>query len=54
VVSIVVSRWMIDPVLVGRGKRLFPADGGLHAWRPAGSTVTAAGAILASCRRAAA
>jgi dihydrofolate reductase len=45
-------RLMIDPVLLGRGKRLFPDDGGLRAWRLADSVTTPTGAILATYARA--
>jgi dihydrofolate reductase len=39
-------RLMIDPVLVGGGKRLFPNDGALRTLRLADSTVTTTGAII--------
>jgi len=39
-------RLMIDPVLVGGGKRLFPDDGALRTLRLADSTVTTTGAII--------
>ena len=39
-------RLMIDPVLVGGGKRLFPDDGALRTLRLANSTVTTTGAII--------
>jgi dihydrofolate reductase len=39
---------MIDPVLVGGGKRLFDDDGTLRRLRLAGSQVTGTGAILAT------
>jgi dihydrofolate reductase len=45
-------RLMIDPVLLGSGKRLFPDDGGLRAWRLADSVRTPTGAILATYARA--
>ena len=41
-------RLMIDPVVVGGGKRLFPDDGALRTLRLANSTVTATGAIIAT------
>lgn len=39
-------RLMIDPVVVGGGKRLFAEDGALHRLRLTGSTVTSTGAII--------
>lgn len=39
---------MIDPVLVGGGKRLFDGDGALRRLRLASSEVTSTGAILAT------
>jgi dihydrofolate reductase len=45
-------RLMIDPVLIGTGKRLFPDDGALRAWRLAESLPTSTGAILATYDRA--
>jgi dihydrofolate reductase len=39
-------RLMIDPVVVGGGKRLFADDGILHDFRVADSTVTTTGAIM--------
>ena len=45
-------RLMIDPVLLGTGKRLFPDDGGLRAWRLAGSVPTSTGALLVTYVRA--
>jgi dihydrofolate reductase len=45
-------RLMIDPVLLGTGKRLFPVDGGLRAWRLAGSVPTSTGALLVRYARA--
>jgi dihydrofolate reductase len=41
-------RLMIDPVVVGGGKRLFGDDGALHTLRLASSTVTTTGAIMAT------
>jgi dihydrofolate reductase len=41
-------RLMIDPVVVGGGKRLFRDDGALRSWRLAGSQVTSTGAIIAA------
>jgi dihydrofolate reductase len=41
-------RLMIDPVLVGGGKRIFPDDGALRALRLVASEVTPTGAILAT------
>lgn len=40
-------RLMIDPLLVGGGKSLFPRDGGLRPLELVSSQVTATGAILA-------
>ena len=45
-------RLMIDPVLLGTGKRLFPDDGGLRPWRLAGSIPTSTGALLVTYARA--
>jgi dihydrofolate reductase len=45
-------RVMIDPVLLGTGKRLFPDDGGLRAWRLASSVPTSTGALLVTYARA--
>jgi dihydrofolate reductase len=39
-------RLMIDPVVVGGGKRLFGDDGALHDFRVTGSAVTTTGAIM--------
>jgi dihydrofolate reductase len=39
---------MIDPVVVGGGKSIFPADGGLRPLRLADSQATTTGAILAA------
>jgi dihydrofolate reductase len=39
-------RLMIDPVVVGGGKRLFPADGALRTLQLVDSTVTTTGAII--------
>jgi len=39
---------MIDPLVLGRGKRIFPNDGVLRALRLAESKVTTTGAILAT------
>jgi dihydrofolate reductase len=41
-------RLLIDPVLVGGGKRLFRDDGALRRFRLADSTVTSTGAIIAT------
>ena len=41
-------RVMIDPVVLGGGKRLFPDDGGLRPLRLIDSQVTTTGAIMAS------
>ena len=41
-------RLMIDPVVLGGGKRLFRADGALRPLRLLGSDVTITGAILAT------
>jgi dihydrofolate reductase len=39
---------MIDPLVVGGGKRLFPDDGGLRPLRLADSQMTSTGAIIAT------
>jgi len=41
-------RLMIDPVVVGGGKRLFPNDGALRTLSLVNSTVTTTGAIIAT------
>jgi dihydrofolate reductase len=41
-------RLMIDPVLVGGGKRLFPDDGALRPLRLANHEVTSTGTIIAT------
>lgn len=41
-------RLMIDPVALGGGKRLFPEDRGLRAYRLVYGEVTTTGAILAT------
>jgi dihydrofolate reductase len=41
-------RLMIDPVVVGGGKRIFPDDGELRPWRLVDGQVTSKGAILAT------
>jgi dihydrofolate reductase len=41
-------RLMIDPVVVGGGKRLFPDDGAHRPLRLAGTQVTSTGAIIAT------
>jgi dihydrofolate reductase len=41
-------RVMVDPVVVGGGKRLFPDDGALRALRLVDSQVTTTGAIVAT------
>ena len=41
-------RLMIDPLVAGGGKRLFPDDGALRPLRLAGSQVTSTGAIIAA------
>lgn len=46
-------RLMIDPVLVGGGKRIFSEDGVLRHFRLAAHEVSASGALLAAYRRAA-
>lgn len=46
-------RVMIDPVILGGGKRLFCDDGVLRPLRLASSVVTSTGAVLASYARAA-
>lgn len=40
--------YLIDPLLLGGGKRIFPDDGERRALRLVESEVTATGAILAS------
>ena len=40
-------RLMIDPVVLGGGKRIFPADGSLRPLRLVEGVVTATGAVLA-------
>lgn len=45
-------RLMIDPIVLGGGKRIFSDDGTRSTWRLAGSEVTATGAILATYSRA--
>jgi dihydrofolate reductase len=45
-------RLMIDPLVLGGGKRLFPDDGTLRSLRLLDSQVTATGAILATYARA--
>jgi dihydrofolate reductase len=44
-------RLMIDPLLVGGGKRIFPDDGVLRPLRLVESRVVATGAILATYAR---
>ncbi len=44
-------RLMIDPVLLGGGKTLFPADGGLRTWRLVENVPTSTGAMLATYAR---
>ena len=39
---------MIDPLVVGGGKRLFPEDGALRPLRPVDSEMTSTGAIIAT------
>ncbi len=46
-------RMMIDPVVLGGGKRVFDDDGVLKSLRLVSSEVTATGAILATYARAA-
>jgi dihydrofolate reductase len=41
-------RLMIDPLLLGGGKRMFPDDGSLRTLRLVDSEVTTTGAILAT------
>ncbi len=41
-------RLMIDPVLLGAGKRLFPDDGGMRAYRLVSPVPTPTGALLAT------
>lgn len=45
-------RLMIDPVVLGSGKRTFPSDGAPRPLRLADRQVTATGAILATYARA--
>jgi dihydrofolate reductase len=45
-------RLMIDPVVVGAGKRLFADDGGLRKLRLVETEVTSTGAVLATYARA--
>lgn len=44
-------RLMISPVILGRGKRSFHADGSLRSFRLSASQVTSTGAILATYTR---
>ena len=44
-------RLILDPVLLGGGKRLRPDDGGLRSWRLVEATPTSTGAILAGYTR---
>ena len=44
-------RFMIDPLFVGGGKRIFPDDGVLRPMQLLGSEVTSTGAILATFAR---
>ena len=44
-------RMMIDPLVLGGGKRLFRDDGVLRRWRPAASQMTATGALLVTFAR---
>jgi dihydrofolate reductase len=44
-------RLMVDPVLLGGGKTLFPADGALRAWRLVENVPTSTGAMLATYAR---
>jgi dihydrofolate reductase len=44
-------RLILDPVLLGGGKRLFPDDGGLRSWELIEATPTSTGAILATYTR---
>jgi dihydrofolate reductase len=45
-------RLMLDPVVLGGGKRIFPEDGSLRALRLVDSQVTTTGSILATYARA--
>jgi dihydrofolate reductase len=45
---------MIDPVMVGGGKRIFPDDGALRSLQLVDSQITTSGAILATYERTAA
>jgi dihydrofolate reductase len=45
-------RLMIDPIVLGGGKRIVADDGTRSSWRLAESEVTATGAILATYIRA--
>jgi dihydrofolate reductase len=44
-------RLMIDPLMLGGGKRVFPNDGTFREWRLIGSQPTTTGAILATYGR---
>jgi dihydrofolate reductase len=44
-------RLMIDPLVLGPGKRIFPDDRSLHRWRLVDSKTTSTGALLAVYRR---
>ncbi len=45
-------RVMIDPLVLGGGKRVFSDDGVLRRWRPVASRVVATGALLVTFARA--
>jgi dihydrofolate reductase len=44
-------RFMVDPILVGGGKDIFPDDGSLHALQLADHRVTTTGAVLCTYMR---
>jgi dihydrofolate reductase len=44
-------RLMIDPILLGGGKRFFPEDSSLRTWELASSKTTSTGAVLATYSR---
>jgi dihydrofolate reductase len=46
-------RVMVDPILLGGGKRIFSDDGRLRRFRLVASAVTTTGAILATYTRSA-
>jgi dihydrofolate reductase len=44
-------RLMIDPILLGGGKRIFPEDSAMHAWKLSSSKTTGTGAMLVTYTR---